>query len=38
MALFYPLRAMERLTGRTDEMFLGLRQLGVHDCPPNTTL
>src|SRR5262245_39227331 len=38
MALFSILRAMERLTGRAGKMFLALRQLGVHDCPPNTTL
>jgi len=38
MALFYTLRAMERLTGRAGEMFLALRQLGAHDCLPNTAL
>ncbi len=36
--LFYPLRAMVRLTGRAGEMFLALRQLGAHDCLPNTAL
>jgi len=36
MALFYPLRAMERLTGRAGEIFLGLRQRGFCRTLPKT--